>query len=98
MFKPCSFACASSAYQDKLGGFGHDKFAPIGSGQVASLSNGSVVVNTVFKVVGTWNACNSAITSPATSVVKKVVLPEIPHVARRTQTVLSLPFHHLHGQ
>lgn len=46
----------------KLGGFGHDKFVPIGSGQVASLSNGSVVVNTVFKVVGTWNACNSAIT------------------------------------
>ena len=29
--------------------------------QVASLSfNGSVVVNTVFKVVGTWNARNSA--------------------------------------
>ena len=29
--------------------------------QVASLSfNGSVVVNTVFKVVGTWNVRNSA--------------------------------------
>lgn len=59
MFKPCFFACASSAYQDKLV---HDKSVPIGSGQVASLSNGSVVVNTVFKVVGTWNVCNSAIT------------------------------------
>ena len=28
--------------------------------EVASLSNGSVVVNTVFKVVGTWNAGPSA--------------------------------------